>query len=78
VLSASLLTVKDQNQKSILIPTRRSLSNRTTTNIRRIISSIPLSTPVDLQTPLSSAGFCMCAEHVRQLEGESPFYNLMG
>jgi hypothetical protein len=31
------------------------------------------------KTPLLKlrAGFCMCAEHVRQLEGESPFGNLM-
>jgi Uma2 family endonuclease len=30
-----------------------------------------------LQAPELLPGFSMCAEHVRQLEGESPFDNLM-
>jgi hypothetical protein len=32
-----------------------------------------------MEKPLSreARGFLMCAEHVRQLEGESPFDNLM-
>ena len=30
-----------------------------------------------LKAPLHSGAFSLCAEHVRQLEGESPFHNLM-
>jgi hypothetical protein len=56
---ASSLTVKNQNQKAILIPTRRSLNSRQTINIGRIIGSIPLSTPVDLQTPAARRGFAL-------------------
>ena len=69
--TASPLTVKNQNQKSILIPSRRSLSNKQTANIRRIISSIPLSTPVDLQTPLSEAGFCISGVRFLHANGAS-------
>ncbi len=69
--SASPLTVKNQNQKSILIPTRRSLSNRQTANIRRIISSIPLSTPVDLQTPPARRGFAFSGVRFLHANGAS-------
>jgi hypothetical protein len=31
----------------------------------------------ELLSAAEAAGFDVCAEHVRQLEGESPFHNLM-
>jgi len=48
--------------------------------IRRDIDLSPLrgSRPGDGRWPTADAvGYYLCAEHVRQLEGESPFDNLM-
>jgi hypothetical protein len=39
-----------------------------------LVVEIKFQTPDE--TPFSSGVF-LCAEHVRQLEGESPFHNLM-
>ena len=52
------------------------LINRTNSQIHRGVNKNVVMNPPEVP-PLFKGGHLLCAEHVRQLEGESPFHNLM-